>query len=284
MRIYLMTDLEAPAGVLDFENWCTPKSRYNDLAKQLLTEEVNAAVDGFISEGATEILVADGHGSGGINPALLDPRAEVQRGWGPGPYPLGLDEGFDACAWVGQHAKSRTEYSHLTHTQSFSVLEMSVNGVAIGEFGQVVLCASQLGIPAIFAAGEKAFAREAEALVPGIETAWGKRGLTAGRGDECSVEEYTSRNTSAIHKAPQLSRDLIRQGAAHALRRVRDESFGLCDFNPPFEKTVILRQTDSDPRTYSKVTHPTDVIELMNRSGELKPVEDEQQLAELLCD
>ncbi|MDP6361470.1 MAG: M55 family metallopeptidase, partial [Planctomycetota bacterium] len=151
MRIYLMTDLEAVAGVLDFENWCTPQSQYNDLAKELLTAEVNAAIDGFFSAGATEILVADGHGSGGINPALLDPRVELQRGWGPGPYPLGMEGNFDACAWVGQHAKSRTELSHLTHTQSFGVLEISVNRVAIGEFGQVALCASQLGIPAIFA-------------------------------------------------------------------------------------------------------------------------------------
>ena len=56
MRIFLMTDLEAVAGVIDFENWCTPQSRYNDQAKELLTEEVNAAIDGFFRADVIEVM------------------------------------------------------------------------------------------------------------------------------------------------------------------------------------------------------------------------------------
>lgn len=37
MKIYIMTDLEGVAGVLDFENWCEPSSRYYEAAKELLT-------------------------------------------------------------------------------------------------------------------------------------------------------------------------------------------------------------------------------------------------------
>ena len=67
-KVYIMTDMEGVAGVLDFENWCKPESRYYELGKELLTLEVNAAIEGFSRGGATEFLVADGHGYGGINP------------------------------------------------------------------------------------------------------------------------------------------------------------------------------------------------------------------------
>ena len=74
MRVYVMTDLEGVAGVQNFNDWCLPESRYYDLAKELLTREVNAAVEGFIVGGATHTRVADGHGAGAINLLLLDPR------------------------------------------------------------------------------------------------------------------------------------------------------------------------------------------------------------------
>ena len=282
MRIYLMTDLEGPAGILDHENWCRPESRYNDLAKKLLTLEVNAAVEGFFSAGATEVLVADGHGSGGMNPDLLDPRAELMRGWAKG-YPLGLEEGWDAVAWVGQHAKARTECAHIAHTQSFSWLNLAVNGINIGEFGQVVFCASQLGIPSIFGAGDLAFTKEAQALVPGIETVAVKRGTKTGRGDELSAETYGKRNLSAIHKQPQRARELIRAGAARALTRFQTEKFGIVPLQAPFKRVIIVRQQADQPRRYSVCEHPDDMAALMNMSAEYQPIDSDEQLAELLA-
>jgi len=283
MRIYLMTDLEGVAGVLDCENWCLRESRYYDLAKELLTEEVNAAVDGFFSAGATYVMVADGHGGGGINPALLDARAELLRGWGKG-YPLGLEDGFDAFACVGQHAKARTEFAHLAHTQSFGYLDLSVNGVSVGEFGEMVLCASELGIPTIFGAGDLAFTKEAEALVPGIETVSVKRGNRAGRGDECGSAAYGKRNLGAVHKSPRGARALIREGAARAVERAKDESFGIHELKAPFERIAVFRHNDADPRMYSRESHESSVAELLNLPYDRKPVDSDEQLAELLSD
>ena len=48
--------------------------------------------------------------------------------------------------------------------------ELHVNGRPVGEFGEGTLCAAQLGIRTIFASGDLALTKEAEALVPGIET------------------------------------------------------------------------------------------------------------------
>ncbi len=282
MRVFIMTDLEGVAGVIDHENWCRPESRYNDLAKELLTNEVNAAADGFFSAGATEVLIADGHGSGGLRPELLDRRVEFARGW-PGGFPFGLDDGhWDFVAWVGQHAKSRTPFAHLAHTQSFRYLDLSVNGVSIGEFGQFALCASQLGVRAIFAAGDLAFTKEAQALVPGIETVAVKRGNIPGRGDELNAAQYAVRNLGAVHKQPKTACHMIRLGAAAALRRAQEEDFGLIPLKPPFRRQTILRAFEDHPRRYEISEHPSDVIALISAPGQYQPVESDEHLQELL--
>jgi D-amino peptidase len=272
-RVYIMTDMEGAAGVLDFDNWCEPKSPYYDLGKEFLTSEVNAAIDGFARGGATEFLVADGHGWGAINPKLLDPRAELARNWAPPPHPFSMEKGFDFAAWVGQHARSRTEMAHLAHTGSFSVFEDTINGMPLGEFGVGALCASQLGIRVILAAGDLAFTKEARALVPGIETVAGKRGTTPGRGDECDADAYAKRNLAAIHLHPQRVRQLIRAGAERAIRRAQaDPGFGLYRLTPPYERLTTLRRRGKEPKQVGQSRHANDVIALLNAPQTFEPV------------
>lgn len=265
-RIYIMTDLEGVAGVQNAEQWCVPESRYYDVARKLLTLEVNAAIDGFFAGGATEVVVSDGHGAGGMNIELLDSRAQLERGWPAGwPGPSLVTGNFDAIAWVGQHAKAGTPYAHLAHTQGWSYVDLSVNGVSIGEFGQLALCASELGVRPIFAAGDKAFSEEAQALAPGIETVWGKRGTTPGRGDEVLADMYGRRNTAAIHLHPEKARALIRAGAERAIRRAQTEEFGLIELKPPFERVGRFRpERAGQPMLVAREIHPSSVIALMN--------------------
>ena len=281
-RVYIMTDLEGVAGVLDSENWCLADSRYLDMAKEFLTLEVNAAVEGFFSAGVKEILVADGHGYGGINPELLDPRVELLHGWKSG-WPFSLEEGWEALAHVGQHAKARTEYAHLCHTGSMRVLDQAINRVSVGEFGDMTLCASELGVPSIFGSGDLAFTKEAQALAPGIETVAVKRGTRRGRGDELDADAYRKRNVGAIHRQPQKAREMIRAGAAKALTRAQTEDFGIVPLKPPFKRVTVFRHSGDAPRRYSIVEHSDSVAALMNMPLDLKPIESEEQLAELLA-
>ena len=273
MRVYIMTDMEGVAGNLNFEDWCARTGRYYEMGKEFLTGEVSAAAEGFFAGGAKEVVVADGHGNGGINPKLLDPRAELMRGW-PGGWPVGLDETYDAIAWIGQHAKAGSEYAHLAHTQSFWYIDLSVNGVSIGELGQLALCASQLGVPAIFASGDEALTKEAEALVPGIETVAVKRGTTPGRGDELDSDAYAKRNCAAIHLSPERARAKIRKGARRAIERFRKSKarFGLIELTPPFERVGRFRSKDGRPEQVARETHPSDVIALMNMPFDMKPL------------
>ena len=245
---------------------------------------MNAAVEGFFGGGATSILVADGHGAGAVDIADLDPRVEFMRGW-PDGWPLGLEEGgYDYLAFVGQHAKARTPFSNMTHTQGYGYLELSVNGTAIGEFGQLSMCASQLGVRTIFAAGERALTEEAAALVEGIETVEVKRGTKPGRGDECSEEEYRLRNSSAIHLHPQRARQLIREGAERAIRRAGEENFGLIPLKPPFVRTYVQRHSVERPSPRYHISDPVDdFCELIATPyGELKEVSGDEHLRELL--
>lgn len=264
MRIYLMTDLEGVAGVIDSENWCLPGAPYYEMGKEFLTLEVNAAVEGFFVGGAQEVVVADGHGPGAINPKLLDSRAQLLRGW-PAGWPLGLEESpYDAVAWVGQHAKAGTDRAHLAHTQSFHYLDLAINGVSIGEFGQFALCAGQLGVPAIFGSGDLAFTLEAAALVPGIETVAVKRGLSPSTAGEPDSEVARRRSAAAIHLQPVRAREEIRAGALRAVRRFREQPFGLLKLEPPYERVARFRGRDGGPITMSRETHPSDICALMN--------------------
>jgi len=273
MKVYVMTDMEGVAGVLNFHEWTGPGKPYYEMAREFLTLEVNAAVDGLFEGGATEIHVIDAHGPGGINVRMLDPRVEVSRGWGEPTWPLGLDKSYDFVVWVGQHAKACTPYGHLCHTQSLGYIDESVNGVSIGEFGELAMCASELGVRAIFGSGDEAFTREAQALVPGIETVAVKRGLRPGTGADLNEDDYGRYVGSARHLHPVRARRLIREGALRALQRAQRESFGIIPLKAPFRRVIKLRPSKDRPQaTMAVIEHPTSFIGVMNTRGEYKAV------------
>ena len=267
MKIFLMTDIEGCAGVLSFPDWTRPEGRYYDAGKRLLTREVNAVADGFFAAGADEVMVVDGHGPGGIDPELLDERLTLMRGVLKPAWPFGLDKSFDAYACVGQHAKAGTPYSHLTHTGGFGVVDQTVNGLSIGEFGQMALAARELGIPTIFAAGEEAFAREAELLTPGVVTVSVKRGMLPDGLDDLSSEEYRYAKLAALHLAPERARKLLRAGAEAALRKLREtpDAFGYPELAPPFEIRIRCRRSAEHAKPYTLVRrHPSSFIGALN--------------------
>jgi len=270
MKIYLMTDLEGVAGIVDFKNYCLPAARYYELAQRLLTEEVNAAVDGFMAGGADEVTVVDGHGPGAIAVELLDERARYERGHHQPIYPWGLDEGYDAFAIVGQHAKSGTPYSHITHTGSFDCYDFTVNGYSIGEYGTLALCAMELGIPSIFASGEEAFCHEAEELTPGVVTAAVKRGI---RPDDhrrgLTAEQYSESKLSANHLAPKGARKLLRERSEAAIRQfiANPSSFRYRHFEPPYTLVREFRAEEKNnrPRRIQSVSNAPSFIDAINK-------------------
>jgi D-amino peptidase len=266
MKILLMTDMEGCAGVLNHDDWVTPAGRNYEKGKRLLTEEVNAAVDGLCAGGATEIRVVDGHGFGGIDPECLDARAQLMRGVPKPTWPWTLDRSFHGLGFVGQHAKAGTPLSHITHSSWFDRIDITVNGLSVGEYGMLALCAMELGVPTILACGEQALADEAEALTPGVVTAAVKRGLLPDGLKELDAEAYRHAKLAAIHNAPSKARQMIREAAYKAARKLSDapSSFRYPSLQPPYERVVRFRKNGNTPPWTARDVDPVSIIGLMN--------------------
>lgn len=239
MKILLMTDMEGSAGIVNMDDWVCPGGRYYEQGKRFVTAEVNAAVAGFFAGGASAVTVADGHGYGGLDIASLDSRAAYLRG-PAGPYPFGLDlDCFDGTAWVGQHAKAGTPLAHIAHTGSHNVVDRRLNGISVGEFGEMAFLSLEWGSTPFFGSGDRAFCAEAEALFPGIYTAEVKRGLQPERGDECTTAEYERFALGAVHLAPARACELICEAAEKAAKALPH----MKNSRPPALKAPFVLET-----------------------------------------
>jgi len=273
MRIYMATDMEGTAGIINFEDWAKRDGRYYDAGKVLTTEEVNACIRGFYDacdENGVKIeafLVVDGHGPGALNHLLLDARVQYARGWSSPVYPLYLDRGYDVVAVVGQHAMAGAEYAHLPHTQGFDYLCAKFNGIECGEYGNTVLTAGELGIPVIYASGDQAFTKEAEALTPWTVTTTVKYGTMPGKGDECDHDAYRKRNISAIHESPQKARTLIYQDSKRAMEMyiANKNSFKPLKLEPPIVYERWFRKDKDKDERYIVRKSDVSVADVLNQ-------------------
>ncbi len=206
MKMYMMTDLEGVAGVHTWES--RDDETHFNCARRLrqsrwLAEEVNAAVDGLIAGGATEVIVNDGHGAGAtIDMDLADPRAMYIHGLKRPVWLPYLDSTCDATGVVGGHAKAGTLSGNLYHTMSTAQRDWTFNGISVGEMGFQALIAGYYDVPFVFATGDAWACREMEQLIPGCVTV--------------PVKYGTSR-LSAMTWPPAKSREMIRAGAERAM-------------------------------------------------------------------
>ena len=218
MKVYILTDLEGVSGVVSFDNDTTPGTRYYERSKKLLAGETNAAVEGCLAAGATEVFVLDGHGPGGLNPEDVHTEAKLLIGR-PIAWPFELDSSFDAVIILAHHSMNGTADGNLSHTYSHvSITNMWLNGEKIGEIGMEFALAGYLGVPVILVTGDEAACREAQTYVPEVEVAAVKKGINLG---------------AAVCLHPEKARALIRERAEMALRQVKEVS--LYKVKPPFE-------------------------------------------------
>lgn len=233
MKILICTDIEGVAGVTTFGVDTGVDGRNYLNARRLLTEEVNAAVRGFLAAGATEIIVVDGHGPGAIDFELLRPPAKLLHGRPLAPIRQRFAElapRIDAVAMVGQHAMAGVRDGNLNHTQNSATVESyRLNGQLIGETAQFALFYGALGKPLVFFSGDAAAVREAEALVPGLTTA--------------AVKEGMGRNCALSLTAP-VARELIERQAATAVARHRQTPLAPLAWPGPYRLEKRYFHTD----------------------------------------
>jgi D-amino peptidase len=212
VKVFIVSDMEGVAGIVKWQQTDgTKEKRAYHEGRELYTAEINAAVRGARTGGATEIVVMDCHGAGeewtfnSLIPDKLDRGCEyvVQNDWTE--YTAFLEQGCDAALFVGMHAKAGTPDGVLSHTVSGQAWrELKFNGVSVGETGINAALCGQWGCPVLLVTGDQAVCREgAELLGSGLTTVAVKTGL--GR-------------FSARQVPPLRAREMIEDGARRALQ------------------------------------------------------------------
>ncbi|MDX6283220.1 MAG: D-amino peptidase [Kribbellaceae bacterium] len=223
MKVFLSTDMEGTAGVVDWSQCRGPGVEYEYYRGQLQAE-VNAAIDGALAAGATEFLVNDSHSTmQNLRPDELHGRASYLSGRHKPMYMMqGLDESFDAAFFVSYHGSAGATSSVLHHTYNpRAIAEVRLNGAITGEAGINALVALAHRVPVVLISGDQVTIDEAQPFCPGIEPV--------------VVKESVSHNAaSSLH--PEVARELIRDGAHRALDRL--SGFGLPSITQPAELTV----------------------------------------------
>ena len=199
--VFIITDAEGVAGICRQEQ----TDAADPELKQLLTGEVNAAVDGLLEAGADEVIVWDGHdGSRTLSASTIHPGAKLLIG-GTGPT-MTFERKYTALAFIGQHSLAGVRNGIMAHSySSLGIQNMRLNGKPAGEIAMNSAVAGWFGTPVILLTGDDAAVREQRQIAPGAEGV--------------SVKEGLGRNT-CITLSAAASRMAIRQGARRALENI----------------------------------------------------------------
>lgn len=204
MKVFISVDMEGISGISEWED-VIPGRRHYEAGRRLLTQDVNAAIEGALEGGATQIIVNESHGP--MNNIILEelhPQADIIRGFlKPLCMMQGIDSSCDAAFFVGYHGRAGTGDAVLNHTLSgLAIHRLVLNGKEVGEAGLNAAIAGAFGVPVVLVTGDSQTAQEVEEDIPGVITVAVKSGITG-------------LSSQALH--PIRARELIRSQAKEAL-------------------------------------------------------------------
>ena len=229
LKVFISVDMEGLTGVANWEDVSRAGKDY-DYFRKIMTREANAAVEGALEAGATEILVRDSHDSArNILPEMLNKNARLLRDWSGGGFKdmmKGIDETFDAVIFIGYHAKAGTPNAILEHTMSGKVTDVSINGISMPEAGINALIADYYNVPVVFLSGDLAICKQAKELLGEIETVAVKEGI----------------GNSALNIHPEAARGKIREGVKKAL--INRNNFRTYKLVPPYTLVLKLKEEE----------------------------------------
>lgn len=209
MKVFISADMEGVTGVTCWDDVSPTKRVYNRF-KKLLTEDVNAAIEGALDAGASEILVNEAHA--GMRNVLiedLNPKAEIITGSLGKKLCMmeGIDKSFDVAFLVGYHARAGTEAGVLSHTLTAGIYNFWINGLLIGETGISAAQAGYYNVPIGLITGDDKVVKEAPELLGRVETVIVKVGL----------DRYTARCLT-----PKESYKRIREAAKKTVEKLAE--------------------------------------------------------------
>ncbi len=181
LKVYISADMEGITGVASADQ-LSPASFEYAQARQWMTGEVLAAIQGAREAGATEFVVSDSHGNG--ESLLLDKFPSdipitIVRSF---PRPLGMMEGIDssfaAVIFIGYHAATTSTTGVRAHTMSSALLtRIALNGTPQSEAGINAAIAAQFGVPVVMITGDDAIVSETKQRLGNLEGVVVKRAV-----------------------------------------------------------------------------------------------------------
>ncbi len=180
LKIYISVDMEGITGVVSNEQLGPGGFEYQR-AREFMTGEALAAIQGARDAGATEIVVSDSHGNG--QNLLIDQFPDdvtIIRSW---PRPLmmmeGIDSSFAAAVFIGYHSGTANVRGVRAHTMSSATLTgVTLNGRQVPEGGINAAIAGHFGVPVVMVSGDDAAVAEVQGFASGMVAATVKRAIS----------------------------------------------------------------------------------------------------------
>ena len=179
VKVFISADMEGVVGVATGEQLGPSGFEYSRF-REIMTNEVLAAIEGAREAGATEFVVADSHGN--MQNLLIEKLpADVRLVRGsPRPFGMmeGIDDSFDAAIFLGYHSSTTNPEGVRAHTLSSARLaDVRVNGRSMTEGGLNAALAGHFGVPVVMISGDDEVVEEVRAMVGEIEGAVVKRAI-----------------------------------------------------------------------------------------------------------
>ena len=205
MRILISADAEGVTGVTNTNELLFGRPHY-EFMRTMMTDDVNAAVEGAFAGGATQVVVNDAHWTmTNIQIERLDARADLIKGFHKHLCMVEGVQDADAVFFLGYHA--RTGDSDGVGNETIlgrEIVEIRMNGKPVGESEINAAVCAEFGAPVIFASGDDLYEKELRETLANVEY-----GLT----------KYAIDRWAARCFPPARSQENIRQAAQRAVER-----------------------------------------------------------------
>ncbi len=208
-KIYISVDMEGIGAIVSSAQTSSGQFEYGK-GRKLMTDEVNAAIEGCLEAGAGEIVVSDSHGNAqNLIPDELHEAALLIRSF---PRTLlqmeGIDDTFDGVVFIGYHPKEGTPQANLSHTiWGSKIFEIKINGEPVSEATFNASVAGHFNVPVIMVAGDQNVAKEALDTFGPVETVITKESLAW---------------LSAVSRHPRLICEEIKEKSKESVQRIKE--------------------------------------------------------------
>ncbi len=177
-KLFISADIEGVACISAPEEVNKAHPAEYGAFRDQMTAEVAAVCHAAFAAGIDGVVVKDAHWTArNIDPHRLaappGKSLELIRGWSGNPLAMvqGIDDSFDAAAFIGYHSAGGSGGNPLAHTISSRVFaRVELNGERASECLIYGYAAASVGVPLVFLSGDRVLCEEVTPRFPGLHT------------------------------------------------------------------------------------------------------------------